>query len=352
MQQSRPNFFRMPRGSLLRSNLNSIFGNLAVEEALLARPMPNPVLFLWRNSATVTVGRHQNPWKECNLKLMDDSGVTLARRYSGGGAVYQDLGCTTFTVACEIDASTSVPRLIDRNFEMICGALEKLGIRAFRKGRNDVMVGDSKVSGSAYKQTSTRFVHHGTILVNTDMSSLGRFLTPSKLKLQSKGVSSVVSRVSNLSELVPSVNHEKVCDALTKEFCKTYDCKDEFPEIVDKIIQTDPVFIRHHDQLRDMHWRLGSTPHFSHTVETRIEGIGMFECHYDVEREKITKVRIFSDILLAELVDKLENALRGCEYKPSAVRASLNNDVCSIGSSEQEKQIVESFTEWIINEMF
>ena len=342
----------MSRAHVLRSNLNSIFANLAAEEALLIRLVSKPVLFLWRNNPTITVGRHQNPWKECNLNLMDEAGVTLARRYSGGGAVYQDLGCTTFTFLHEMTPSSSVTELVDGNFDMLVEALRVLGIPAARKGRNDVVVGESKVSGSAFKQTSSRLVHHGTILVNTDMSNLGRFLTPSKLKLTSKGISSVSARVSNLTDTVASMDHETVCDSLIKEFRKKYGCESGDPaEIVDEFIQSDPVFIRHHDQLRDRQWRFGSTPQFSHTVETRIDGIGMFTCHYEVEREIITCVKIFSDILNAQLIDRFESALKGCVYERSAVLERLFDETAE-SDDQQSIRVIKKFTEWILNEMF
>ena len=278
--------------------------------------------------------------------------MTLARRYSGGGAVYQDLGSTTFTFAHEVGPHSSVTKLVDDNFNMLVDALKSLGIPAARKGRNDLVVGESKVSGSAFKQTANRFVHHGTILVNTDMSNLGRFLTPSKLKLKSKGISSVSARVSNLSDTVSSVDHEKVCDSLTRIFRKNYACESSDPAIlVDEVIQTDPVFVRHHERLRDWQWRYGSTPEFSNTIETRLDGIGIFECHYEVEKQKIKGIKIFSDILVAEIVDDLEAVLRDIVFNPASIRSALN-DLAANKTNQQEKDIVGRFADWIIYDMF
>ena len=107
---------------LYRGDSTSVFFNLAFEEWLLEEKPKEPVLFLWRNSPCINIGRHQNPWKECRLSVMDQEGCQLVRRYSGGGAVFQDLGCTTFTFLNPANESS-----IDRNFDILEKAFEKIG---------------------------------------------------------------------------------------------------------------------------------------------------------------------------------------------------------------------------------
>ena len=341
----------MSKVKVLRSNLNSIFANLSAEEALLKQRIEAPTLFLWRNRPTVIVGRHQNPWKECNLNSMEEADVSLARRYSGGGAVYQDLGCTTFTFLHELHDSKSVSSIIDSNFELLATALKNLGIPAERKGRNDLVADGFKISGCAFKQTTEHLIHHGTILVTTDLDHLSKYLTPSKLKLKAKGISSVAARVSKLSDFNKSVDHESVCEALSNEFKRTHNASmNTETEIIDSHIQQDPVFISHHDKLRDRNWRYGSTPHFEHTVETRIEGVGMFECHYEVDNGIISQIKIFSDILVPDLVEDLERSLNGCEYEPLA----LNHALTALRDSQltdARKSIVDEFRRWILYEV-
>lgn len=282
---------------------------------------------------------------------MDEDGITLARRYSGGGAVYQDLGCTTFTFAHELSPSDSPTGIIDSNFNLLVSALRSLGLPAERKGRNDLVIGEHKVSGSAFKQGPSRLIHHGTILVTTDLNRLGRFLTPSKLKLKSKGIASVAARVSNLSKSRPSLDHEVVCDALTKAFRDVYGCNEESDaKVIDEDIQSDPVFVRHHDKLRDWDWRYGTTPHFSHTVETRIEGVGMFECHYEVDNGRISKMKIFSDILIPELIDEIEATLLDCHYDPSSICDVLDRLTYS-QPDQTRKSIVQEFKNWLLYEV-
>jgi lipoate-protein ligase A len=336
---------------VLRSNLNSIFANLSAEEALFQKASATPTLFLWRNKPTVIVGRHQNPWKECNLKTMEDAEVVLARRYSGGGAVYQDLGCTTYTFLHKLEGSSSVSRIIDSNFDLLIRALKNIGVPAERKGRNDLIANGFKISGCAFKQTADHLIHHGTILVTTDLGHLSKYLTPSKMKLKSKGISSVAARVAKLSDFSPSVEHESVCETLTGAFRDHYGCASQSsPEILDQEIQSDPVFVSHHEKLKNWEWRYGSTPHFSHTVETRIEGVGMFECHYEVDNGRISGIKIFSDILVPDLVEELESALRGSDYEPGPLARTLNQ-LRDSQTTEARKTIVEEFKEWIIYEV-
>ena len=314
---------------VLVSKTDTIFSNLAFEEYLIEHANPAPTLFLWRNKPTVTIGRHQNPWKECNLSLMESSGISLARRYSGGGAVFQDLGCTTFTFLNRIDTAESAKSLIDSNFEMVCRALSSLGVSsAVRQGRNDIVCDGRKVSGSAFKQNPNYVLHHGTILVNTDMGALSRLLTPDKLKLQSKGISSVSARVANLSDLNPSVSHEVVCDAISQTFLSHYRSVDQAIEYIDNDSSSlqSPEYLSHFDKLKDWNWRFGSTPEFSHSFSNRIDGLGCFDLHLNVSNAKITNCRLFSDCLDTSIVSNTVASLKGCTYKLDSIDAAMRNN--------------------------
>ena len=315
------------RKRLFLSKTDSIFSNLAFEEYLIERASPEPTLFLWRNKPTVTIGRHQNPWKECNLSLMETSGISLARRYSGGGAVFQDLGCTTFSFLNRIEG-TDAKTVIDSNFDMLCSALSSLGLNAVRQGRNDIVCSGRKVSGSAFKQNPSYLLHHGTILVNTDLHALSRLLTPDKLKLQSKGISSVSARVTNLEDLNSSVSHEVVCDAITREFQGRYPSGDNS---IEKFDFDSPMlhsveYLSHFEKLQDWNWRFGSTPDFSHSFSTRIDGLGCFDLHLNVSGATITKCRLFSDCLDTGLVGSTTSALNGCTYHIDAVGEALRDN--------------------------
>ncbi len=196
--------------------------NLAVEDAIFRNmPADQQVLFLWRNADTVVIGRAQNPWKECNTGKMEQDGITLARRQSGGGAVFHDLGNTNFTFMAgkpQYDKNVST--------NIVLSALKTLGINAKATGRNDLVVevgeDERKFSGSAYRETMDRGFHHGTLLLNADLTRLANYLNPDKKKLEAKGITSVRSRVTNLSDINPDIHHDNVCEAIKEAFFTHY----------------------------------------------------------------------------------------------------------------------------------
>ena len=219
---------------VLRSSSSDIIFNLATEKYLFEHcPLINPTLFMWRNTPSIIIGKHQNPWKECRVQLLEENGVTLARRNSGGGCVYQDLGNSVFSFINPIAKNSKVD-FKTMNIEVLLRALKQFGIDAEASGRNDLVVENQglkkKISGSAYQLKlgnpktgeGKRSLHHGTMLLDVDLGALGNYLNPSKAKLESKGVQSVISRVMNLSEVNPSLDHDAFCDAVEDHFFIKY----------------------------------------------------------------------------------------------------------------------------------
>lgn len=210
---------------ILHAESNNILFNLATEEYMFDHlPTRSPILFLWRNSPTIIIGKHQNPWKECRVQLLEDDGITLARRKSGGGCVYQDFGNSVFSFLNPIqDFGTQDYKTM--NNDILIQSLKKFGVNAEPTGRNDICVDGRKVSGSAYKLSlgkrdgsGRKSLHHGTMLLDLDLNALQKYLNPNKAKLLSKGVDSVISRVMNLKERVPDISHEQFSSALAVAF--------------------------------------------------------------------------------------------------------------------------------------
>ena len=163
------------------------------------------------------------------MQKLDDHKVILARRKSGGGCVYQDLGNSVFSFINPID-DFSKQDFKTLNNEVLLKSLESFGIKGEASGRNDLTVDGKKVSGSAYKLkmgkrdgTGKRSLHHGTMLLDLELTALGNYLNPNKKKLESKGVDSVISRVMNLKEIAPEINHESFCDALEVAFTQKWE---------------------------------------------------------------------------------------------------------------------------------
>lgn len=210
------------RGSDHLADSNNPYKNLATEEFLvqyLAEQMQDDmvILYLWQNADCVVFGRNQNPSNECRLDLMEAFGVLPVRRKTGGGAVFHDLQNLNF--------SFIVPRRYydrDRSMQIVVRALRSCGIEAEVNGRNDIVVGGCKVSGNAYLSKEGVCLHHGTLLIATDVGKMERLLTVDAEKYAGKGISSVRSRVRNLNEIMPSLTAGDYEDALRSSFLECY----------------------------------------------------------------------------------------------------------------------------------
>lgn len=199
------------------------YHNLALEEVLLRAICKNEcILYLWQNERTVVIGRNQNAANECRISALEGDGGHLARRLSGGGAVYHDLGNLNFTFLL-----ASEDYDLDKQNEIILGAVRKLGLKAEKDGRNDLTIDGRKFSGHAFYHSGGNSYHHGTIMVDVDREPLSHYLNVSPLKLSAKGVRSVRSRVVNLKELDSSITVEGVARALRESFEELYGMKAE-----------------------------------------------------------------------------------------------------------------------------
>lgn len=204
---------------LVRSNTLDPYRNLAAESAMTDCGENDCYFYLWVNEPTVVIGYNQNPFAECDLNALKADGVMLARRRTGGGAVYHDEGNLNFSFAMPNALYDTA-----RQSEVIFNALKKLGLNAERNGRNDFTLDGRKFSGNAYYNGKHRSLHHGTLMVNVDCEGMKRYLTPHKLKLEKKGVASVRSRVINLCEVDDKITVNVLKTALYAAFCDEYGC--------------------------------------------------------------------------------------------------------------------------------
>ncbi|ANI29406.1 lipoate--protein ligase [Yersinia entomophaga] len=337
----------MPSLRLFISDSYDPWFNLAVEDCIFRQMSPDQrVLFLWRNDNTIVIGRAQNPWKECNTRRMAEDGIKLARRSSGGGAVFHDLGNTCFTFMAgkpEYDKTVST--------QIILNALKTLGIDATASGRNDLVVvtegGERKVSGSAYRETKDRGFHHGTLLINANLGRLVDYLNPDPKKLQAKGIASVRSRVANLVELIPGIDHEQICRAIEQSYFDYYDERAQ-AEIISPLALPDlPGFSEQFARQSSWEWNFGQAPAFNHQMDTRFQWGGV-EVHLDVLRGSIERSQVFTDSLNPTPLETLAERLPGVAYRPEAVDALCQTLIADFPDSQAE--LVE-LRRWLVEEL-
>jgi lipoate-protein ligase A len=286
------------------------YRNIAVEAFMLERlPERSCIFYLWQNRRTVVVGRNQNAWKECRVGKLEADGGFLARRLSGGGAVFHDLGnlCFTFIVPAE-DYDTV------RQTGILLDALERLGLNAVMKGRNDLEIGGKKFSGHAYHRGTINAMHHGTFLVHADLSLARKYLSPPPEKITAKGIASIQSRIANLAEFDRLLTIEKLRAALIESVERAYGCAGVFlPDAFfdeAKITELEAGFAA-------PEWRYGRSPECSVEIASRFDWGGV-ELHFDVVKGKIGNTAIFSDCMDEEFILGLPRNLDGTEFRSAA----------------------------------
>ncbi|TFK43907.1 hypothetical protein BDQ12DRAFT_675776 [Crucibulum laeve] len=253
-----------PNHSIYISTSTDPYFNLTYEDWLFRNhPASQPLLFIYRDAPCVVIGRNQNPWKEVNFAALHARPeVKYVRRRSGGGTVYHDLGNTNFSI--------HLPRSsFDRHVtaQVALRAVCALGIEARVNDRNDICVGPNKVSGSAYKIVNTRAYHHGTMLIATQLETLGDLLRTEKETMITKGVASVRSPVCNLQQFSTSLTHEAFADAVVTEFCKEYGIDETVCTVHDTADVRRIEYIRKGiEELLSWEWAYGQTPEFTYTI--------------------------------------------------------------------------------------
>ena len=277
------------------------FENLATEEHLLRTD--GDAVFLWVNDPCVIIGRNQNPLKEADLGYIAENNVALARRLSGGGAVYQDRGNLNFSLI-------SGAPIADLAIDLALSVLRSVGIEAEKAGRNDILVSGAKVGGMA-ECFDCRYLCHGTMMAAVDLESMARALSPSPLKLSKNGVESVRSRVSNLSAFDPGITVEKLIGAF--EDCIGIACAPIKP---DAEIEAKAARLRSHD------WLFGATPPFDVAIERLIRN-NVYALELSVEGGFVTAARIYTDSLELYDFESVSRRIEGIPYPSDSFEAAL-----------------------------
>lgn len=307
------------------------YHNLATEKRLMDITRPGEcLLYLWQNKNTVVIGKNQNPWLECRTSLLEEEGGKLARRLSGGGAVFHDLGNLNFTfIMCKEDYD------LDKQLSVIQTACALAGITAEKSGRNDLLADGRKFSGNAFYQNRTHAYHHGTLMVDVDKDKLGRYLSPSKAKLEAKGVTSVRSRVVNLAELNPALTIAIMRAYMAEAFCKVYGMVAEPLTLTDADFNTIEKVT---EEYASWEYLYGTPLPFTFECEARFDW-GYIQLQLEAKDGIIRNTKVYSDAMDWALPQTVEKALIGCRFETSAMQKVLRdtlpdevvcNDLCKM----------------------
>ena len=312
------------------------YKNLAVEEYLLLHCKPQEcILYLWQNQNTVVIGRNQNAWKECKVESLEENGGHLARRLSGGGAVYHDLGNLNFTFLVSKENYS-----IDRQLEVIVKAVQKLGAKAEKSGRNDILIDGKKFSGNAFYEQEQHCYHHGTLMMNVNKEMLSKYLTVSKEKLQSKGVNSVKSRVVNIKELVPDITVDRMKEALREAFEEVYGGQAE----VLSMEKSEPAEVNNiTERLGSWNWKFGRKIPFDETLTHRFNW-GQISLDMCVQEGRIADIIVYTDALKPAIAEEIPKYLKGIKYKKDNICTELG---LYWSEDDGENQMMKDIIAWL-----
>ncbi len=279
------------------------YRNLAIEEYLFSHTNDD-IFMLWQNEPTVVIGKNQNAFAEVNIDYAREKGIHIARRITGGGAVYHDLGNVNYSFISSREKAE-----IDFEFytRPIIKSLKNFGISAKLSGRNDLCIGEKKFSGNAEHTKNNRTLHHGTLLFNTDFSALSKVLTVDEEKLKAKAIKSTRSRVTNLSEHLPNrISVDDFIEAVAKSIIEEYSPtiiptpENEIISTLEKRNNSKEYIFPERDFLS------------SYTIirKKRFD-FGTVCLYIDMKNEFISKIRISGDFFEIKGTRELEGKLKG-----------------------------------------
>jgi len=300
--------------------------NLAIENYLLDNMVTDePILLFYINEPSIIIGRNQNTIEEINQQYVDEHGIHVVRRLSGGGAVYHDLGNLNYSFITPDDGNSF------RNFakftEPVVKALHDLGVTGAQlKGRNDLVINDMMFSGNAMYATNGRMYAHGTLMLDSDTNEVVNALKVRKDKIASKGIKSIRSRVTNIRPFLP-VEHQNMT---TEEFREAILLR-IFG--VDNIAEVNTYELTDQDRKKiqtytdnyygNWDWNYGRSPEFDLERHHRFP-IGAIDIRMNVKEGQISAIRIYGDFFgLGDITD-VETALLGTKYERKALEEVVN----------------------------
>ena len=289
--------------------------NMAFDQYCLEQAVSDaPVFYLWRNRPSVIIGLNQNAYSEVNRPYLEEHGICLARRVTGGGAVYHDLQNLNYTI---VGRSNDLERDHAGYLHLFSEALRSLGVDAEVSGRNDILVDGRKVSGYAKRVWRDRLMIHGTLMYDVDIEALTAALSAPGSKLEAKGIASVKSRVANLKSLLPQYDSLDSLQAALQEILADGD-----GEVLLSEAQKDGISALAKEKFSTWEWNWGRSPQASLERSAKL-GCGSVEARITIEHGMISGLEFGGDFLGNLPASELAGALRGCRYESGAIARAL-----------------------------
>lgn len=294
--------------------------NLAIEEyALKYLPADNMYLLFYINEPSIIIGKNQNTMEEINTEYVEEKGIHVVRRLSGGGAVYHDLGNLNFSFITKDDGQSFHNY---RKFtEPVVQALKKLGVEAELTGRNDIQVGERKISGNAQFAYKGRMFSHGTLMFDTHVEHVVAALKPNAEKIKSKSIKSISSRVANISEFLKApMDIGEFREELLKSIFegKTIEQYQLTPEDWIKIREISA------ERYQNWDWNYGNSPEFNVRQTKRLTS-GTYDVRLNVVKGHINEATIFGDFFGVGDATEVAEKLIGVRYEDVSVEAALSD---------------------------
>ena len=292
--------------------------NMAFDEFCLEQlKADEPVFYLWQNRPSVIIGLNQSAYAEVNLPYLREKGIVLARRVTGGGAVYHDLQNLNYTITGRIrDLETDYPAYVET---MAC-ALRELGVPAELSGRNDILVEGRKCSGYAKRVSKDRLMIHGTLMYDVDIDTLTRVLDTPGSKLSAAGVSSVRSRVANLKAYLPQFDGIHAFQTALQAILAGNDGEIVLGEAQIAQIEADA-----DRKYRTWEWIYGHSPVAAFRVRRKF-ACGNVEAAFSLKAGCIDGLRFSGDFLGNLPPDRIADALQGCRFTREAIGDALSKE--------------------------
>lgn len=292
--------------------------NLAFEEYVLKNFKDDDYFILWQNDNTIVFGVNQNPLEEIIIEKAEEEDVNIVRRTTGGGTVYHDLGNLNFSYITDWDEKQE--HWYKLFLTPIVEAFAKIDIKIDINGRNDLTIQGKKISGNAQRLLDGRILHHGTLLVNSDLNKISRYLNVSKDKIESKGIKSVRSRVANINDFTDhDIDIDCVKRLLKERYfsggARTMKMEKKYCDIINSIAD---------EKYRSWEWTYGRSPKFSYRNRVKFEG-GILDVNLDIQKGIINDCIIKGDFLSLKDIEDVENRLKGIKYDIHDMKNALED---------------------------